>query len=125
MFSLIAGLVRKFSARRAVGDDREAAAALIDGYAAYQSQDYGEAWLFFTRAAISGIGEAEFNLGLMRLKGHGLPADPSEAARWFRKAAEHGVREAQHNLSLMYEQGIGVPMDLRAAADWRQMAESH
>ena len=75
-------------------------------------------------AAERGDVVAQNNLGLMYLRGDGVPKDLKEAAKWFRKAAEQGNAMAQHSLGFMYGKGDGVPEDLKEATKWfRKAAE--
>lgn len=70
------------------------------------------------KAAEEGNPAAQFNLGVILLKGEGLPEDHAEAAKWFREAAVQGVASAQYNLGLMLVKGKGVPKDEAEAMQW-------
>ncbi|MBN2318177.1 MAG: TonB family protein [Acidobacteria bacterium] len=61
-------------------------------------------------------------MGIMYLKGNGVPQDYKEAEKWFRKAAKKGISEAQANLGIMYLQGIGVTQDYKEAEKWFRKA---
>ena len=65
---------------------------------------------------------AQYNMGLMHVKGEGVPKDESEAALSFRKAADQGHAEAQHNLGIMLANGTGVPKDQFEAVEWYRRA---
>jgi TPR repeat protein len=89
-----------------------------EGRAAYERGDYATAIKNAMNAikklrslAEAGNAEAQFYLGAMYAKGHGVPQDAKEAAKWYRKAAEQGVAEAQAALGEMYEKGLGVPQN--------------
>jgi uncharacterized protein len=69
-------------------------------------------------AAKQGDAEAQNNLGLMYVKGNGVPQDYAEAAKWFRKAAEQGFAPAQYNLGIAYQVGKGVPRDYAETIKW-------
>ena len=62
-------------------------------------------------AAVYGIADAQYLLGLMYEKGHGTVADNQKAFDWYQKAAEQGQPEAQNNLALMYVLGKGLLED--------------
>ena len=61
---------------------------LLAGAGAAQDTPRGLAHHRF--AAGRGFALAEFGLGLLHERGHGLPRDLAEAHRWFARAAEHG-----------------------------------
>ena len=49
--------------------------------------------------------EAQFNLGIMYRKGHGVGQSDATSAKWYHKAADEEYAMAQHNL------GRCTPMD--------------
>jgi TPR repeat protein len=64
-------------------------------------------------------------LGLLCLKGRGIPHDHAQARHWFQKAAAAGSAAAMHNLGAMYEHGHGVVQDCAQARGWyRRAAEA-
>jgi len=65
------------------------------GVKAYMSGDHETALREFAHAAESGDRNAQYNVGLMHLKGQGVAVNDQEAVRWFRKAAGLGQVEAQ------------------------------
>jgi len=69
----------------------------------------------FWEAAASGHKEAQYVLGVMLLKGQGLPKQEGQAAKWFALAAEQGHPKAQYNLSIMHQFGVGTAKDAAAA----------
>jgi TPR repeat protein len=69
--------------------------------------------------------EAMNVLGLLCLKGRGIPHDHAQARHWFHKAAAAGSAAAMHNLGAMYEHGHGVAQDYARAHRWyRRAAEA-
>ena len=72
--------------------------------------------------AEQGNAEAQFNLGLLYDRGHGVPKDKHEALRWYRRAATQGDTFAQNSLGDNYWEGTGVPKDDREAAWWWRLA---
>ncbi|MGH8577259.1 MAG: tetratricopeptide repeat protein [Gammaproteobacteria bacterium] len=92
------------------------------GVKAYTSGDYESALGEFGRAADGGDRNAQYNVGLMHLKGQGVAANDKEAVRWFRKAAGLGQVEAQTFLGALYADGQGVAQDYEQAAYWLAMA---
>jgi len=88
------------------------------GLDAYQKGDFVGAAKEWRPLAEQGDPEAQFNLGLLYLDGHGVPQSSVEAANWFRRAAEQDYAAAQHNLGAMYGSGQGVKRDFVQAYKW-------
>jgi TPR repeat protein len=88
-------------------------------------QDYGQAALWYRRAAEQGIAQAQYNLGEMYKKGMGVAQDYSQAAKWYRRAAEQGDADAQIKLGLMYGLGDGVVEDYVTAHMWGNIARAN
>ena len=72
--------------------------------------------------AEQGNAEAQFNLGLLYDRGHGVPKDKREALRWYRLAAAQGDTFAQNALGDNYWEGTGVPKDDTEAVRWWRLA---
>lgn len=100
----------------------EAEDAFARGVAAYNEGDYATAFAEFRSAAERGMGDAQFNLGLMYSNGQGVVQDYNQTFYWWRKAAEQNVADAQNNLGMMYENGLGVAIDHDEAARWYRKA---
>jgi hypothetical protein len=88
------------------------------GLTAFQKGDYTTAAKEWKPLADEGSAEAQFNLGLLYLDGHGVPQSDAEAVSWFRRAAEQDYTPAQHNLGAMYGSGQGVKRDYIQAYKW-------
>ena len=98
------------------GDD------LQDGWSAYERKDYKTAHKLLLPLAEQGDADAQFNLGLMYQKGHGVPQDHKEAVKWYRLAAEQGLNFAQEILGIIYSIGMGgVSQDLKEAVKWLRL----
>jgi TPR repeat protein len=78
----------------------------------------------FQRVANQGIAAAQFNLGRMYERGHGVARDFREAAALYQKAADRGDPAAQFNLGTLYYNGRGVPKDLVETHKWMKIAVS-
>ena len=63
--------------------------------------DEGVKW--FRMAAEQGNAEAQYNLGLMIIRGTGARQDGTEAVSWLTTAAEQGNVDAQFLLGQVYE----------------------
>lgn len=81
------------------------------GHAVMAARWYGE-------AARKGYVEAASRLGIMCIKGEGVPQDKTAGVKWFRLAAEHGEPTAQFNLASCYFNGTGVNRNLTHAVQW-------
>jgi TPR repeat protein len=64
----------------------------------YKQGDYATSIVWFRKAAEQGHASAQYNLGMMYLKGQGVTHNYQEAAKWFQKAAEQGHAKAQKAL---------------------------
>jgi hypothetical protein len=83
-----------------------------------QLQRDSQAYEFYTKAAKSGILEAQFNLGLCYLGGIGVSENPKTACKWFEKAAKKGLLRAQLIMGLMLLSGEGVSLHYSKAGKW-------
>jgi TPR repeat protein len=66
-----------------------------DGAAAYRQGDYATALRIIRPMARKGYAPAQFKLGLIYVKGNGVPQDYREALKWYRRAADQGNAAAQ------------------------------
>ena len=71
------------------------------GFAAYKSGDFATALREWTPLAEQGIAVAQSNLGLMYVKGEGVPQDYKTAVKWFSLAAKQGNANAINSLKIM------------------------
>ena len=81
------------------GDDAKAAQSLR------QSADQGNAI-------------AQYWLGTLYERGHGVKADPAAAWRWYQSAAKKGNVKAMYNLAVAAAHGNGAKQSLTAASHW-------
>jgi uncharacterized protein len=75
------------------------------------AQDFGEALKWYQLAADQDNLDAQFALGLMYLKGQGVPKDLEEGMEWIESASEHDHPAALYHLGLAYDLGDGVEPD--------------
>ena len=100
-----------------------ARADLDAGKRAYDAGEFVTALRELTPLAEGGNAEAQVLLGLMYLRGDGVPKDAGVALKWYMAAAEQGNAEGQANLGSMYLMGKGVPRDVsRALKLWKLSA---
>ena len=93
-------------------------AALRQGAAAMQRQDYAAAAALLSPLAQGGNADAQADMGYMYAIGRGVPQDYTQAALWYRRAAEQGQSWAQFQIGMFYDQGHGVPVDVVEAEKW-------
>lgn len=72
--------------------------------------------------AAQGDKEAQYSLGVLYAKGHGVPQGYAQAAKWYEQAAAQGQAQAQFNLGWLYYAGLGVPQDDATARLWYEKA---
>ena len=92
------------------------------GVEAYARGEYPRAANRLLPLAERGDARAQTYVGIMYLRGEGVPHNFDEAARWLREAARAGVSEAQYFLGLMYDKGQGVAQDFVLAEAWLNLA---
>ena len=73
-------------------------------------------------SAQNGDARAQFDLGVLHMRGDEVARDPALAAGWFEKAAKNGLATAQYNLGTMLLSGTGVTKDEKTAYFWFQSA---
>jgi hypothetical protein len=78
-----------------------------EGVAAYNNQDYTNAFAILLPLAEAGNAVAQRYLGILYEAGAGVAKDKAEATNWYRKAADQGDAEAQKNLAAI--QGGAAP----------------
>ena len=72
--------------------------------------------------AYAGDVAAQVQLGVIYLRGDGVPKDDAEAMKWLRKAADQDNALAERYLAEMYFKGRGVEQNNMEAAKWLRMA---
>ena len=97
-------------------------AELQRGTDAYLEGDYETAADIWHLLAERGLAKAQFSLGIVYSKGHGVPQDYAKAVKWYRRAAEQGYASAQTNLGFMYGKGHGLPQNYVLAHMWYNLA---
>lgn len=93
-------------------------ASFEEGMAAYQRQDYVNAFKEWRPLAGQGDAIAQYYMGVLYANGQGVEQSYEEAANWYEKAAEQDYAEAQYSLGELYDQGKGVVRNSHFANDW-------
>lgn len=73
---------------------------------------------WYRLAAESGLADAQNNLALLYIQGHGAPRSERRAFELWLDAARNGHRQAQYNVALAYYQGTGTEQNQAEAAEW-------
>lgn len=94
------------------------AATLEEALAASKMADYKTAAAIYTELAEKGDAKAQYNLGLMYIRGDGVEQSYAEGAKWHRKAAEQGYAEAQYSLAALHFNRDIPTEDYLEAANW-------
>lgn len=68
------------------------------------AKDANKAIYWYTRAAERNIAPAQLNLGIMYLRGEGVPANMNQGRAWLEKAANLGDNRASYALAMIDEQ---------------------
>lgn len=84
--------------------------------------DYKRAAQWFSEAAVNGVANARYNLGVLYHQGLGVDRDINKAIGWYRAAAKIGHPEADYNLGIAAIEGIGTEYNPRQAATYFEKA---
>jgi TPR repeat protein len=84
--------------------------------------DYEKAAVWFKEAALNGIPNARYNLGVLHHQGLGVKQDVELAVGWYRAAADVGHAEALYNLGIAHIEAIGTAYNPRIAASYFERA---
>ena len=85
------------------------------GVAAYNRDDFATALREWTPLAEQGDADAQYNLGVMYRKGHGVPQDKVYAHIWYNIAATSGNKKAIKNRDILAEEM--TPAQIEKAQD--------
>ena len=93
-----------------------------DAEAAVNSGDYVTALRLLGTLADQDNTYAERLLGIMYIKGQGVPQDYALGMRWMRIAAGKGLADAQNEVGILYQRGWGVERNEAEAMKWFRLA---
>jgi len=97
--------------------------SLVEGLAAFEAQDYTQAFRWLKPLADQGDAEAQCLIANMYHLGLGLDRDISEAIQWYQRSAEQGYGVASNNLAGIFKTGEhGDVPDPVEAEKWYQRA---
>ncbi len=96
---------------------------LTAGLAAFEAEDYTNAFKLLKPIADRGDAEAQCIVANMYHLGLGLERDVLEAVKWYKKSAEQGYGVASNNLAEIFAIGDrGIAIDRAEADKWEQKA---
>ncbi len=96
------------------------------GNFAYQQQRYDDAIQWYTKAALQGVAEAQYQLSKMYKQGQGTDKDEVLALNWIKKAANQGIPKAELAYADMLASGQGLEHpDAKMAHHWYTKAAEH
>jgi uncharacterized protein len=93
-----------------------------DAEAAVNTGDYVTALRILETLVEQDNTYAERLLGIMFIKGRGVPQDYALGMRWMRIAADKGLADAQNEVGILYQRGWGVERNEAEAAKWFRLA---
>ncbi|NCJ04957.1 sel1 repeat family protein [Synechococcales cyanobacterium C] len=96
---------------------------LENGQAAFEAEDYINAFRLLKPIAEQGNAEAQCVIANMYQLGLGLERDFSEAIHWYEKSAEQGYGVASNNLAEIFRSGAcGIAANQEKAEKWYHKA---
>ena len=81
------------------------------GFAAYNTKNYGTARQFFKQACDRGGADGCYNLGFMWYQGEGGDIDQTFARQFFKQACDRGGADGCYSLALLWQKGEGGDID--------------
>jgi len=93
-----------------------------DAETAANNGDYATALRLFGTLAGQDNTYAQRRIGIMYIKGRGVPQDYALGMRWMRIAADKGLADAQNEVGILYQRGWGVERNGAEAAKWFRLA---
>ena len=98
------------------------AGPLEDAQAAVNAGDYVTALQLLGTLVDQDNTSAERLLGVMYVKGRGVPQDYALGMRWLRIAADKGSADAQNEVGILFQHGLGVARNEAEAVKWFRLA---
>lgn len=92
---------------------------IVLGIAIFTSTIYANSFKTQHPLAEQGDAQAQYQLGMIYLKGLGVPKDSVKAIQWLKKSAEQGYINAQYTLGKIYVlTSMHNPQDKKQAIQW-------
>lgn len=94
------------------------ASELEDGFIAFKAGNYEQALRLWRPIAEKDNADAQYNLGILYMKGLGVEKNEKAAFIWYKRASANGNTDAMYNLGTMYNQGRVVIRSTKDAVKW-------
>ena len=94
------------------------AAELEDGFREFKAGNYEQALRLWLPIAEKDNAEAQYNLGILYMKGLGVEKNEKTAFIWYKRSAANGNTDAMYNLGMMYNQGRVIYRSPKDAVKW-------
>lgn len=95
---------------------------LREGNAAYEAENYDDAFDYFEAAHKKGNIRATHNLAICYAQGYGVDKSLTMALKLHEKAAKKGNVDSMVELGMMYKNAYGVKQDYKKAIKWLEKA---
>ena len=93
-----------------------------EALSAAKKGDYGVSYRKWLSLAKNGNSDAQYNIGVMYLRGDGLQRSNKLALYWLMKASKKRHAVSQFTLGRMYYEGIGVQKNYKNSFKWYKKA---
>lgn len=97
---------------------------MAQGYKCLKDRHYLDAARAFEHAAVAGLVEAQYELGLLYEKGMGVRTDSAKARNLYEKAAKQNHILAAEKLAEYFAEGIGGDKHVDQSRQWKEKAQS-
>ncbi len=91
---------------------------LEDGFQAFSSGHYEQALRLWLPIAEKDNADAQYNLGILYMKGLGVEKNLKAAFIWYKRASANGHTDAMYNLGTMYNKGKVIYRSPKDANKW-------
>lgn len=95
---------------------------LDDGFQAFKTGNYEQALRLWLPLAEKENDKAQYNIGILYMKGLGVEKNEKTAFIWFKRASSNGNTDAMYNLGMMYNQGRVIYRSPKDAFQWWKKA---
>lgn len=94
------------------------AGELEEGFQAFSAGNYEQALQLWRPIAEKDNADAQYNLGILYMKGLGVEKNEKTAFVWYKRSSANGNTDAMYNLGTMYNQGRVIYRSPKDAYKW-------